>query len=158
MIKNFLKFKWRQFTAHLGWHQVYQHWCHRSIRMRRKRAKNWKSAWRSDCKVPLPGEGIRHTSPWSTEASIKHIIIRTPKAKDKGRILKAAREKQLITYEGAPIRLSADFSTKLCRLEGSGTKYAKWWKPRTYKQDYSMHQSSHSEWKDRTRASLTRKS
>ena len=33
-----------------------------------------------------------------------------PKAKDKGRILKAAREKQRVTYKGVPIRLSADFS------------------------------------------------
>ena len=30
--------------------------------------------------------------------------------KDKERILKAAREKQLVTYRGVPIRLSADFS------------------------------------------------
>ena len=33
-----------------------------------------------------------------------------PKVKDKERILKAPREKQLVTYRGAPIRLSADFS------------------------------------------------
>ena len=33
-----------------------------------------------------------------------------PKVKDKERILKAAREKKLITYRGGPIRLSADFS------------------------------------------------
>ena len=33
-----------------------------------------------------------------------------PKVKDKVRILKLAREKQLVTYKGAPIRLSADFS------------------------------------------------
>ena len=33
-----------------------------------------------------------------------------PKVKNKERILKAAREKQLVTYKGAPIRLSADFS------------------------------------------------
>ena len=33
------------------------------------------------------------------------------KAKDKKeRILKAAREKELVTYRGVPIRLSADFS------------------------------------------------
>ena len=32
--------------------------------------------------------------------------------KDKERILKAAREKQLVTYKGVPIRLSADFSKK----------------------------------------------
>ena len=39
-----------------------------------------------------------------------HIIIKMPKVKDKERILKAAREKQLVTYRGVPIRLSADFS------------------------------------------------
>ena len=33
-----------------------------------------------------------------------------PKVKDKERILKAAREKQRVTYKGVPIRLSADFS------------------------------------------------
>ena len=32
------------------------------------------------------------------------------KVKDKERILKAAREKKLVTYRGVPIRLSADFS------------------------------------------------
>ena len=40
----------------------------------------------------------------------RHIIITLPKAKDKERILKAAREKDTITYKGVPIRLSADFS------------------------------------------------
>ena len=33
-----------------------------------------------------------------------------PKVKDKERILKEAREKQIITYKGVPIRQSADFS------------------------------------------------
>ena len=40
----------------------------------------------------------------------RHIIIKLPKIKDKERILKAAREKQLVTYREVPIRLSADFS------------------------------------------------
>ena len=40
----------------------------------------------------------------------RHIIIKMHKDKDKERILKAAREKQLVTYRGVPIRLSADFS------------------------------------------------
>ena len=39
-----------------------------------------------------------------------HIIIKMPEVKDKERILKAAREKQIVTYKGVPIRLSADFS------------------------------------------------
>ena len=33
-----------------------------------------------------------------------------PKVKDKETILKAAREKQRVTYKGVPIRLSAYFS------------------------------------------------
>ena len=40
----------------------------------------------------------------------RHIIITLPKIKGKERILKAAREKQRVTYKGVPIRLSADFS------------------------------------------------
>ena len=40
----------------------------------------------------------------------RHIIIKMPKFKDKERILKAAREKQAVTYKGVPIRLSVDFS------------------------------------------------
>ena len=39
----------------------------------------------------------------------RHIIIKMPKVKDIERILKAAREKQLVTYSGVLIRLSADF-------------------------------------------------
>ena len=40
-----------------------------------------------------------------------------PEIKDKERILKAAREKQLLTYKGAPIRLSADFSTETLKAK-----------------------------------------
>ena len=41
------------------------------------------------------------------------IIIKLPKIKDKERILKAAREKETVTYKRVPIRLSADFSTEI---------------------------------------------
>ena len=40
----------------------------------------------------------------------RHIIIKVPKVEDRERILKAAREKKLVTYKGVPIRLSGDFS------------------------------------------------
>ena len=40
----------------------------------------------------------------------RHIIITLPEIKDKERILKAAREKNTVTYKGLPIRLSADSS------------------------------------------------
>ena len=42
--------------------------------------------------------------------TLRHIIITLPKMKGKKRILKAAREKETVTYKGVSIRLSADFS------------------------------------------------
>ena len=42
--------------------------------------------------------------------TLRHIIIKMTKIKDEERILKATREKQIVTYKGVPIRLSADFS------------------------------------------------
>lgn len=36
-------------------------------------------------------------------------MIKISKVKDKERILKAEREKQLLTYKGTPIKQSADF-------------------------------------------------
>ena len=49
----------------------------------------------------------------------RHTMIKMEKVKDKKRILKAARKKQLFTDNGAPIKLSADFSTETlqARLE-----------------------------------------
>ena len=40
----------------------------------------------------------------------RQINIKMPKVIDKGRLLEAASEKQLVTYGGVPIRLSVDFS------------------------------------------------
>ena len=40
----------------------------------------------------------------------RDIIITLPKIKDKERILKAAREKERVTYKGVPTSLSSDFS------------------------------------------------
>ena len=55
----------------------------------------------------------------------RHIIITLPKIKDKERILKAAREKETVTYKGVPIRLSADFSKEPYRQERARKKYSK---------------------------------
>ena len=43
----------------------------------------------------------------------RDIIIKMPKVKDKARTLKTAGEKQVITYKGVLIRLSADFPKEL---------------------------------------------
>ena len=42
----------------------------------------------------------------------RHVLIKLTKIKFKEKTLKAAREKQKITYKGNPIRLSADFSAE----------------------------------------------
>ena len=42
----------------------------------------------------------------------RHILIKLSKVKYKEKILKAAREKQQITYKGIPIRLTADLSAE----------------------------------------------
>jgi hypothetical protein len=41
-----------------------------------------------------------------------HIIIKTPNAQNKERILKAVREKGQVTYKGRPIRITPDFSSE----------------------------------------------
>ena len=53
-------------------------------------------------RVPKKLDQMKHTP--------RHIIITLSKIKDKERILKAAREKDTITYKGVPMRLSADSS------------------------------------------------
>ena len=53
-------------------------------------------------RVPKKVDPRKHTP--------RHIIITLPKIKEKERILKAARGKKTVTYKGASIRLSADFS------------------------------------------------
>ena len=44
--------------------------------------------------------------------TLRHILIKLTKIKDKEKILKAAREKKQVTYKGTPIRLSADLSAE----------------------------------------------
>ena len=46
----------------------------------------------------------------------RHIIITLANIKDKERIIEAAREKETATYNGIPIRLSADFSKETLQV------------------------------------------
>ena len=43
----------------------------------------------------------------------RHIIIKMPKVKDKERILKAAREKQIVTSKEVPLRMPANFTREI---------------------------------------------
>ena len=55
----------------------------------------------------------------------RHILIKLTKIIFKEKILKAANEKQKITYTRTPIRLSTDFSAETLQALGSGRIYLK---------------------------------
>ena len=55
----------------------------------------------------------------------RHTIIKMAKFQDKERILKTAREKQEVTYKGAPIRLATDFSMERIQARGNDKIYYK---------------------------------
>ena len=79
----------------------------------------------------------------------RHIIIILAKIKDKERLLRAAREKETVTYKGVPIWLSADFSKETLQARRGWKEVFKAMKARTYIQDYSVLQSYHFEWEGR---------
>ena len=56
------------------------------------------------CRVPNKVDPKRST--------LRHTKIKMTKVKDNERILKTTREKQVVTYKGAPIRLASDYSTE----------------------------------------------
>ena len=116
------KKKWRYFKDPLGQFQVHYLSHHRGARRRRERARNWKAIWKNnDWNFPNLVKNIdlqiqevqRVPNKMNRKRPTpRHVIIKMPTFKDKGRILKSVRKKQLVTYEGASIRQSADFSTE----------------------------------------------
>ena len=56
----------------------------------------------------------------------RHILIKLTKTKHKERILKAAREKQQVTYKGNPIHLIAYLSAETLQARGNGKIYFKY--------------------------------
>ena len=55
----------------------------------------------------------------------RHIIITFPKIKQKERILEAARENDIVTYKGIPIRLPADFSKETLQAKRGWQEHSK---------------------------------
>ena len=50
----------------------------------------------------------------------RHILIKLTKIKHKEKVLKAAREKQQVTYKGNPICLTADLSAESLQARREG--------------------------------------
>ena len=63
------------------------------------------------------------------EKTPRHILIKLTKTKHKERILKAAREKQQVTYKGNPIHLIADLSAETLQFllqKGQNSNRKEW--------------------------------
>ena len=75
----------------------------------------------------------------------RHIIITLAKIKDKERTLKAAREKDTITYKVVLRRLSAAFSKETLQARRGWEEIFQV----IYIQDYCIQQGYHLEWKGR---------
>ena len=88
----------------------------------------------------------------------KHILIKLSKIKYKEKILKAAREKQQITYKGIPISLTADLSAETLQARRKWQDIFKGLKGKTYKRDYSTQQGFHSDSMEKSKALQTSKS
>uniref|UniRef100_A0A8D1BHT6 L1 transposable element RRM domain-containing protein n=1 Tax=Sus scrofa TaxID=9823 RepID=A0A8D1BHT6_PIG len=88
----------------------------------------------------------------------RHILIKPTKIKDKEKILKAAREEKQITYKGTPIRFSADFSAETLQSRREWHDILNVMKEKTSNQDYSTHQGSHSNLKEKSKPSQISKS
>ena len=73
-----------------------------------------------------------------------HIIIKIAKFQDKERILKAAREKQEVTYTGALIRLATDFSMETLQARRQWQKIFQVMRTKGLQQDYFTQQTSQS--------------
>ena len=57
--------------------------------------------------------------------TLRHIIIKITRLQDKERILKAAREKQVVIHKGATIRLASDYSTETFQSRSQGCEIFK---------------------------------
>ena len=72
-----------------------------------------------------------------------------PKVKDKEKILKAAKEKQRVTYKGVPLRLPAEFSKETLQARRNWQEVLKVMKSKDLNLNYSIQQSYHLELKGR---------
>jgi len=72
----------------------------------------------------------------------RHMLIKLMKMKHKGKILKATREKQQVTYKEIPIKQITYFSKKLCRQRKWQYTIKVTKEKKTCNQDYSIQQGS----------------
>ena len=74
----------------------------------------------------------------------RHILIKLTKTKHEETILKAAREKQQVTYKENPIHFTADLSAETLQARREWQDIFKVLKGKIYNQDYCTWQGSQS--------------
>ena len=103
-------------------YQTHQHLNYRGPRRRREKERVWENFWR-DYSWDFPNMRKERVNQAQEAQRVpyrikprrntpRHILIKLKKIKHKERILKAAREKQQVTYKGNPIWLTADLSAE----------------------------------------------
>ena len=77
----------------------------------------------------------------------RHITIKM--AKSLREDSKGRKKKQRVNFKGTLVSLSSDFSTEICRPEGSWKIDSKSWKGKTCNLGYSTQQNYHLEQEER---------
>ena len=137
----------------MGQYQMHQHSDYRGFRRRRGKRKGMRKF--------LKRLQLKISPTWKRKQSIKskrhrvpyrinprrntpgHILIKLTKTKHRERILKAAREKQQVTYKGNPMCLTADLSVETLQARREWQDIFKVLKGKVYNQDYCTQQGSH---------------
>ena len=145
-------------------HDMHQHLHYRGTRSRRERerARAHNKNFLNMGKEPLTQIQQAQRVPYKINPrrnTPRHILIKLTKIKDKEKILKAAREKKQVTYKGTPIRLLADFSAETLQARREWHDILNVMKgKKTSNQDYFTQQGSHSDLKEKPKASQISKS
>ena len=88
----------------------------------------------------------------------RHILIKLSKIKYKGKILRAANEKQQITYKGIPIRITVDLSAETLQVRREWQDIFKVMKGKNLKLRLLYQQGSHSDSMEKLKPLQTSKS
>ena len=86
---------------------------------------------------------------------LRDILIKLTKIIHKEKILKAAREKQKITYKEILIRLKADLSTETLQARREWQDILKVMREKNLQPNYYTQQGSHSNMKEKSKALQT---
>ena len=87
--------------------------------------------------------------------TLRHILVKLTEIKHKERILKAAKEKQQVTYKGKSIRLTADLSAETRQARREWQDIFKVLKEKNLQPRLLYRQRSHSKLKEKSKALQT---